>query len=107
MQKVNRPEAKVLGVYSPVLSPDRFERHIHEYVESCDPKNFSEETKAVLTRFGRDVFPLPQEKLEELEEDFRDQLGGVACFEVLISNVDSNFNASDFLLADSSRSKEQ
>lgn len=107
MQDVSRPEAKVLGVYLPVLSPDRFEEHIQKYVKSCDPKNFDEETIAVLKRFGRDVSPLPQEELIELEEDFRDLLGGVACFEVLISNVDSNFNASDFLLEDQGRPRSQ
>jgi hypothetical protein len=99
-----RPEAEVLGLYSPRGDVERFEHFVRAHGDGCDPAHYSSETVEMFTRLGRgdDLSPLTEPERDDIEDLIRDSFGNAAYIEVLIRNSDSRFDPADFKQPDPS-----
>lgn len=96
------PKVQVIGVYSPSASGAEYEAFIAKEVASRNPINFSAETKAFLTRFGRaaEIVELSSDELAEIREDLENELSRAVLVEVLVTNPDSSFSIGAFVHPD-------
>lgn len=93
------PKVQVVGVYSPSASRAEYEAFVNREVESRNPINFSDETKAFLRRVGRaaEIVELSSEELAEIREDLERELSSAALVEVLVTNPDSSLSIGAFV----------
>ena len=92
------PIVSVVGVYSPSANRVEYEAFIAREVAARNPINFSDETKAFLTRLGRaaEIVALSPDELIEIREGLERDLANAALVEVLVSNPDSSFSIDAF-----------
>jgi len=93
------PIIEVVGVYSPSASRAEYEAFLAAQVASRNPINFSDETKAFLSRVGRadEIVDLHADELAEIREDLERELGGAALVETLVTEPDSQFSIAAFV----------
>jgi hypothetical protein len=93
-----KPSIKVIGLYSPSASKIEYERFIKSYLDRLNPVNFDEKTRAVFQNLGRgaDLKPLRKERLEEIENELRQNLANAVFVEALVRNPDDQFDVADF-----------
>ena len=92
------PGVSVIGVYSPSANRVEYEAFVAREVAARNPINFSDETKAFLTRFGRgaEIVALSPDELVEIRENLERDLSNAVLVEVLVSNPDSSFSLEAF-----------
>jgi hypothetical protein len=93
------PSIKIIGVYSPTADRLAYDAFIQAEVNSQNPINFSEETKAFLRRVGREaeIVALSPEELDERREYLEQELSSAALIEVLVDEPDSRFSVGHFI----------
>jgi len=93
------PIVEVVGVYSPSASRAEYEAFLSAEITSRNPINFSEETKALLTRVGRanEIVELSAEDLAEIRDDLERDLASAALVEVLVTKPDGKFSIGAFV----------
>ncbi len=99
------PTAKVLGLYSPKANAECYAEFVRKNIADQDPENWSEESIAMFKQFGREaqLAPLTEEDKLRIEDDLDYNLGNAAFVEVLIRNVDDQFDAGHFAQRDPSK----
>jgi hypothetical protein len=93
------PTLRVIGLCSLSADKTAYARFLREAVDSYDPTNFSEDTKAFLRQVGRgdEIRPLTDEDRQDWEDHLRHHMDDAAMIEVLVSNPDTKFDVGGFI----------